>query len=296
MRLMRIGERGVERAVVRVDDETYVDVSDLTADFDEAFFGGSGIAGLRPEVEARIATGRVERFAGERIAAPIGRPHQIVGIGMNFADHAAEIGLAVPPEPLIFSKSPNSLNGPNDDVVIPRGAGKTDYEVELGIVIGRRSMYLESDDEAAAAVAGYVLANDVSEREFQQERSGQFMKGKSAPTFAPVGPWLATPDEFADIRDLRMTSVVNGETRQDGSTATMIFDPLFIVRYLSRFMTLEPGDLILTGTPPGVGAGFRPPRFLVAGDVVEVAIDGLGSQRQTLVAAGEPNANSAATG
>jgi 2,4-diketo-3-deoxy-L-fuconate hydrolase len=286
MRLMRIGERGGERPVVRVDDETFVDVSDLTDDFGEGFFGGSGIAGIRPDVQARIAAGRVERFAGERVGAPIARPHQIIGIGMNFADHAAELGLPVPPEPLIFSKSPNSLCGPNDDVVIPRESRKTDYEVELGIVIGRRSMYLESDSEAAAAIAGYVLANDVSEREFQQERSGQFMKGKSAPTFAPVGPWLATPDEFADIRNLRMSSAVNGELRQDGSTATMIFGPLYLVRYLSRFLTLEPGDLVLTGTPPGVGLGFTPPRFLAPGDVVELTIDGLGTQRQTLVAAG----------
>jgi 2,4-diketo-3-deoxy-L-fuconate hydrolase len=290
MRLMRIGERGAERPVVRVDDSRYVDVSDLTADFDEAFFGGTGIAGLEREVSARIGAGRVEQFSGERIGAPIARPHQIVGIGMNFADHAAEIGLPVPPEPLIFSKSPNSLSGPNDDVIIPRASRKTDYEVELGIVIGRRTTYLDDDAEAAAAIAGYVLANDVSEREFQQERSGQFMKGKSAPTFAPVGPWLATPDEFDDIRDLRMTSTVNGEARQDGSTATMIFGPLFIVRYLSQFLTLEPGDLVLTGTPPGVGLGFTPSRFLAPGDVVDLAIDGLGSQRQTLVAAGEPNA------
>lgn len=286
MKLMRIGERGAERPVVRVDDSTYVDVSDLTADLDEAFFGGASIVGLRPEVAARVAAGRVERFAGERIAAPIARPHQIVGIGMNFADHAAEIGLPVPPEPLIFSKSPNSLSGPNDDVVIPRASRKTDYEVELGVVIGRRSMYLESDEDAAAAIAGYLLANDVSEREFQQERSGQFMKGKSAPTFAPVGPWLATPDEFADIRNLRMTSTVNGELRQNGSTATMIFDPVYLVRYLSQFLTLEPGDLVLTGTPPGVGLGYTPPRFLAPGDVVELSIDGLGSQRQTLVATG----------
>jgi 2,4-diketo-3-deoxy-L-fuconate hydrolase len=283
---MRIGERGAERPIVRVDDDSYVDVSDLTTDFDEAFFGGRGIAALQPQVDARIAAGGVERFTGERIGAPIGRPHQIIGIGMNFADHAAEIGLPVPPEPLIFSKSPNSLSGPHDEVIIPRASRKTDYEVELGLVIGRRSMYLDTDAEAAAAIAGYVLVNDVSEREFQQERSGQFMKGKSAPTFCPVGPWLATPDEFSDIRGLHMTSAVNGELRQNGSTATMIFDPSFIVRYLSQFLTLEPGDLIVTGTPPGVGLGFTPPRFLAPGDVVELAIDGLGTQRQTLAAAG----------
>jgi 2,4-diketo-3-deoxy-L-fuconate hydrolase len=286
MKLMRLGERGAERPVVRVDDETYVDVSDLTADIDEAFFGGSGMDALRREIDARISAGRVAPFGAERIGAPIGRPHQIIGIGMNFADHAAEIGLPVPPEPLIFSKSPNSLSGPDDDVVIPRLSGKTDYEVELGVVIGRRSSYLETDAEAAAAIAGYVLVNDVSEREFQQERSGQFMKGKSAPTFCPTGPWLATPDEFPDIRTLRMTSAVNGEERQNGSTATMIFGPQFIVRYLSQFLTLEPGDLIVTGTPPGVGLGYTPPRFLAPGDVVELAIDGLGTQRQTFAAAG----------
>lgn len=282
---MRIGVLGAERPIVRVDDERYVDVSDLTPDFGEAFFAEGGVAGIRAEVEARIATGRLERFAGERIGAPIGRPHQIVGIGMNFADHAAEIGHHVPPEPLIFSKSPNSISGPDDDLIVPRDSRKTDYEVELGIVIGRRTSYLETDEEAAAAIAGYVLVNDVSEREFQQERSGQFMKGKSAPTFCPTGPWLATPDEFADIRALGMTSIVNGELRQNGSTATMIFDPLFIVRYLSRFLTLEPGDLIATGTPPGVGAGFTPPRFLAPGDVIELALDGLGRQRQRVVAA-----------
>ena len=274
---MRIGERGAERPVVRVDDDRYVDVSDLTPDFGEEFFGGLGIAGLADEVPARVAAGRVERFAGERIGAAIARPHQIVGIGMNFADHAAEIGHAVPPEPLVFSKSPNSISGPDDDLVIPRDSRKTDYEVELGIVIGRRSSYLETDEQAAAAIAGYVLVNDVSEREFQQERSGQFMKGKSAPTFCPTGPWLATPEEFPDIRALAMSSTVNGETRQNGSTATMIFGPLFIVRYLSRFPTREPGDLIATGTPP---------RFLVPGDVLELRIDGLGTQRQNLVAAG----------
>jgi 2,4-diketo-3-deoxy-L-fuconate hydrolase len=285
MKLMRIGEQGAERPVVRVDDSNYVDVSDLTPDFGEEFFGSVGIEGLRPEVEDRIAAGRTKPFSGERIGSAIARPHQIVGIGMNFADHAAELGLPVPPEPLIFSKSPNSLSGPNDDIVTPRESRKLDYEVELGIVIGRRALYLADEAEAAAAIAGYVLLNDVSEREFQQERSGQFMKGKSAPTFCPTGPWLATPDEFADIRKLSMTSVVNGEARQTGSTATMIFGPTFIVQYLSRFMALEPGDLVATGTPPGVGLGFSPPRFLVPGDTVELAIDGLGAQRQRVVAA-----------
>jgi 2-keto-4-pentenoate hydratase/2-oxohepta-3-ene-1,7-dioic acid hydratase in catechol pathway len=284
--LMRIGKRGAERPVVRIEETTYVDVSDLTPDFGEEFFASGGPTRLRAEVASRVAAGRIRSFAGERVGAPIARPHQIIGVGMNFAAHAPEIGLEVPAEPLIFSKSPNSLSGPDDDVVIPRDAHKTDYEVELGVVIGRRAYDLASDEAAGAAIAGYVLVNDVSEREFQQERAGQFMKGKSAPTFCPTGPWLVTPDEIADLRDIRLRSVVNGEVRQDGSTATMIVDPVDLVRYVSRFLQLEPGDLIATGTPPGVGAGFTPPRFLTAGDVVELTADGLGSQRQRFVAAG----------
>lgn len=280
---MRLGARGAERPVVRVDDDRCVDVSDLTRDFDEAFFAALGTDGLRAPVAERVAAGRTEPFAGERIGSPIARPHQIVAVGMNFADHAAEIGLDVPAEPLLFSKSPNSICGPDDDVVIPRDARKADYEVELGVVLGRAAFDLASEEDAAAAIAGFVLVNDVSEREFQQERSGQFMKGKSAPTFCPTGPWLATPDEFPDLRALGMSSVVNGEPRQTGSTATMIFDPVYLVRYVSRFLAFEPGDLLLTGTPPGVGAGFEPPRFLRAGDVVELAVDGLGRQRQRLV-------------
>lgn len=285
MRLMRIGSAGAERPVVLVADDRVVDVADLTGDFDAAFFAELGPEGLREPVAERVAAGRVAAIAGERVGAPIARPHQIVGVGMNFADHAAEIGEKVPTEPLIFSKSPNSLVGPTDDLIVPRESRKTDYEVELGVVLGRRAFDLASREEAEAAVAGFVLVNDVSEREFQKERSGQFMKGKSAPTFCPVGPWLATPDEFADLGALRMTSRVDGELRQDGSTGTMVFDPHHLVRYVSRFLCFEPGDLLLTGTPPGVGAGFDPPRFLAPGSVVEIAVDGLGSQRQRVVAA-----------
>jgi 2,4-diketo-3-deoxy-L-fuconate hydrolase len=284
MKLMRLGERGAERPVVRVDDETYVDVSDLTADFDEAFFGGSGMDALRREIDARISAGRVAPFGAERIGAPIGRPHQIIGIGMNFADHAAEIGLPVPPEPLIFSKSPNSLSGPDDDVVIPRLSGKTDYEVELGVVIGRRSSYLETDAEAAAAIAGYVLVNDVSEREWQLERGGQWSKGKSAPTFNPAGPYLVTPDEIGDVLDLDLWLDIDGQRRQSGSTSTMIFSPAFIVHYLSQFVTLEPGDLINTGTPPGVGMGQSPQVFLHGGETMTLGITRLGTQTQRVIA------------
>ena len=222
-------------------------------------------------------------FAGERIGAPIGRPHQILCIGLNYRDHAAETGQAIPAEPILFTKSPNTLVGPNDDVRLPRGATKADWEVELGIVIGARSSYLDNENDARAAIAGYVLVNDVSERAFQMERSGQWSKGKSCETFNPAGPWLATPDEIADVLNLEMTLDVNGRRRQTGSTSTMIFNPYFIVHYLSQFLVLEPGDLINTGTPPGVGMGFSPPVWLHAGDVMELAIENLGTQRQNVV-------------
>ncbi|MEO6882364.1 MAG: fumarylacetoacetate hydrolase family protein [Mycobacteriaceae bacterium] len=281
---MRLGAIGAERPVVRLDDTTYVDVSDVVADFDEAFFAGSGIDRLRPVVAERAAAGAVAAFAGERIGAPFARPHQILCIGLNYSDHAAETGQAVPPEPILFTKSPNTLVGPDDDVRIPRGSTKTDWEVELGIVIGSRTSYLDRVDQARDVIAGYVLVNDVSERAFQLERSGQWSKGKSAETFNPAGPWLATPDEIDDVMNLRMTLDVNGVRRQDGSTATMVFDPYFLVHHLSQFMVLEPGDLINTGTPPGVGMGMKPPVWLQPGDVMELAIDGLGAQRQHVVA------------
>jgi 2-keto-4-pentenoate hydratase/2-oxohepta-3-ene-1,7-dioic acid hydratase in catechol pathway len=190
----------------------------------------------------------------------------------------------VPDEPILFTKSPNTLIGPNDDVRIPRGSTKADWEVELGIVIGKRASYLDSLDEARDAIAGFVVVNDVSERAFQMERSGQWSKGKSAETFNPAGPWLVTPDEIADVNSLGMWLDVSGVRRQTGSTATMVFDPYFIVRYLSQFLVLEPGDLINTGTPPGVGIGFKPPVFLQPGDVMELGIDGLGAQRQNVLA------------
>jgi len=282
--LIRIGAPGAKKPVARVDDATYVDLSDVVSDFDEAFFGDGGLDRIRPVVAERRAAGQVSAFAGERVGAPIARPHQILCIGLNYSDHAAETGQPVPPEPILFTKSPNTLIGPDDDVRIPRGSTKLDWEVELGIVIGSRSAYLEDEDQARAAIAGYVVVNDVSERAFQIERSGQWSKGKSAETFNPAGPWLVTPDEIGDVLDLGLRLSVNGQTRQHGSTKTMIFNPYFIVRYLSQFMVLEPGDLINTGTPPGVGMGMNPPVWLQAGDVIEVSIDGLGTQRQTVVA------------
>jgi 2-keto-4-pentenoate hydratase/2-oxohepta-3-ene-1,7-dioic acid hydratase in catechol pathway len=284
MYLMRIGAPGAEKPVVRLDEATYVDLSDVVGDFDEAFFGGGGLDRIRPVVAERAGSGRVSRFAGERVGAPIARPHQILCIGLNYRDHAAETGQAVPEEPILFTKSPNTLIGPDDDVRIPRGSTKTDWEVELGIVIGRRTSYLESVEEARDAIAGFCVVNDVSERAFQGERGGQWSKGKSAETFNPAGPWLVTPDELDDVRSLGMWLDVNGVRRQTGSTKTMIFDPFVIVHYLSQFLVMEPGDLINTGTPPGVGMGFTPPIWLQPGDVMELGIEGLGSQRQHVLA------------
>jgi 2,4-diketo-3-deoxy-L-fuconate hydrolase len=278
--LMRIGAPGAEKPVARLDDHTYVELSDVVSDFDETFFGGGGLDRIRPVVAERAAAGQVSRFAGERVGAPIARPHQILCIGLNYRDHAAETGNAVPDEPILFTKSPNTLIGPDDDVRIPRGSTKPDWEVELGIVIGRRTSYLDSVEQARDAIAGYLVVNDVSERAFQSERGGQWTKGKSAETFNPAGPLLVTPDEIDDVLALDMWLDVNEVRRQTGNTKTMIFDPLFLVQYVSQFLVLEPGDLINTGTPPGVGMGFTPPVWLQPGDVMELGIEGLGSQRQ----------------
>lgn len=284
MHLMRLGPIGAERPAARLDDDTYVDLADVIDDIDEHFFASGRIAELPALIDERRARGEVRRFDGERIGSPIARPHQILGIGLNFTDHAAEAGQRVPDEPILFMKSPNTLVGPNDDVRLPRTSEKADWEVELGIVIGRRTSYLERVEDAADAIAGFCVVNDVSERSFQTERGGQWSKGKSAETFNPTGPWLVTPDEI-DVADLGMWLDVNGTRRQTGSTATMVFDPYVIVHHLSQFMVLEPGDLIDTGTPPGVGMGQTPPVFLRPGDVMELGIDGLGSQRQRVVAA-----------
>ena len=286
MKLMRLGPAGHEKPVVRVDADHYVDVGDVATDFDEAFFGssstGGGMLRLEQVVAERIAAGEVHPLAGERVGAPIARPHQILCIGLNYSDHAAESGMPVPDEPILFTKSPNTLVGPHDDVIMPRGATKLDWEVELGIVIGTRTSYLDSPEQAREHIAGYIVVNDVSERAFQIERGGQWAKGKSAETFNPAGPWLATPDELDDVMQLGMWLDVNGERRQTGSTSTMIFDPFVIVHYLSQFLVLEPGDLINTGTPPGVGLGMTPPTYLNVGDVMTLGIDGLGEQRQTV--------------
>lgn len=283
MHLMRIGPAGGEVPAAHASDDSYVDLSDVVQDFDEGFFAAEGVERIRPIVEERIAAGQISELGDQRVGAPIARPHQILCIGLNYSDHAAETGAAVPEEPILFTKSPNSLIGPYDEVRIPRGSQKTDWEVELGIVIGRRTSYLDSVEQAAEHVAGWCLVNDVSERAFQAERGGQWSKGKSAETFNPCGPWLTTRDEIADVGSLDMWLDVNGTRRQTGSTSTMIFDPFFIVHYLSQFLVMEPGDLINTGTPPGVGMGCDPPVFLAPGDVMELGIDGLGTQRLTVV-------------
>jgi len=276
---MRVGAPGAERPVVLDDqDQAFA----LDQDIDGAFLAGDGIARTR----AALAAGELPTtdIAGERVGPPIARPAAVICIGMNYAAHAAESG-AVPPElPVVFLKTPNTVGGPDDPVAIPRGSTRTDWEVELGVVIGRRASYLDSPADSLAHVAGFAIADDLSERDFQLVQSGgQWSKGKCAPGFSPTGPWLVTPDEV-DHRALRLRSYVNGEPRQDSSTADMVFDVEFIVWHLSQYMALEPGDLLLTGTPEGVALSGRFP-YLRAGDVVELEIDGLGRQRHEMVAA-----------
>lgn len=278
MQLLRIGDRGAERPAVRDDDGTVYDLSSVTGDIDGAFLAGDGIARAR----AALAEGALPQLpAGdERVGAPIARPGKVVCIGLNYRDHAAETGSPLPEEPIIFMKAPNTVIGPNDTVLVPRGSVKTDWEVELGVVIGREARYLDSPEDALDAVAGYAISNDVSEREFQLERGGQWDKGKSCETFNPLGPWLVPADEIDDPGKLGLRLWVNGEQRQDGTTADLIFGIGHIVWYLSQFMVLEPGDLVNTGTPAGVAMGMPGQPYLRAGDVVELEIDGLGRQRQ----------------
>jgi 2,4-didehydro-3-deoxy-L-rhamnonate hydrolase len=280
MKLIRFGPAGQERPGVQLPDGSRRDVSGFGSDYDEAFFGGDGLARLA----AWLETGDTHPLPADvRLGPPVARPSKIVCIGLNFRDHAAETGAALPAEPVIFFKATTALCGPNDALVIPRGATKVDWEVELAVVIGRRARYVEVAD-ALSHVAGYALHNDYSERSFQLERGGQWSKGKSSDTFAPLGPFVATPDEVADPKALGMWLKVNGTERQKGTTANMVFDVPTLVSYVSQFMTLLPGDVISTGTPAGVGMGIKPePVFLKAGDVVELGIDGLGSSRQEVV-------------
>lgn len=283
MRFARIGQPGYETPAVILTDDSYIDISEITADIDGDFLARFDRAAVAAYVENQQALGRTESLGDQRMGSPIARPHQVLCIGLNYADHAAESGMAIPEEPIVFNKAPNTVVGPFDDVVIPRGSNKTDWEVELGIIIGIRARYLASPEDAWAHIAGFTLVNDVSEREFQLERGGQWVKGKSCETFNPCGPWLVTPDEIDDVHDLGIWLDVNGQRRQTGSTRTMIFNVPHIVWYLSQFMVLEPGDLINTGTPPGVGLGMIPPTFLAVGDVMVLGIDRLGAQHQRVV-------------
>ena len=281
MKLIRFGEPGKEKPGVCIDNEHY-DVSDFVQDYDERFFANGGIPHLLETVEQNKNMLR-KVPAGVRLGAPVARPSKIICIGLNYADHAKETGAAMPAEPVIFLKSTTALVGPNDDIMIPRNSVKTDWEVELAVVIGKKASYV-AEAEAMEYIAGYCLHNDVSEREFQLERNGTWDKGKGCDTFAPAGPWLVTKDEVKNVDDLRLWLKVNDKMMQDGTTANFIFKIPFIISYVSQFMTLLPGDIISTGTPAGVGLGFNPQIYLKPGDVVELGIDGLGSSRQTCIA------------
>lgn len=281
MKLIRFGEPGKEQPGVLENGKRY-SVQAFGEDFTENFFGSDGPSRLKEWVSAHKTTLPVVADDA-RWGAPLTRPSKIVCIGLNYADHAAETKAEIPKEPILFFKSTTALVGPNDPVVIPRGSTKLDWEVELAVIIGKKATYV-SEAEALDYVAGYALHNDYSERAFQIERGGQWVKGKSCDTFAPLGPWIATPDEMPDIRSLRLWLTVNGKTFQDGNTSNMIFHVPFLVHYVSQFMTLLPGDVISTGTPAGVGLGFKPAIYLKEGDVVELGIDGLGTSSQVVKA------------
>jgi 2,4-didehydro-3-deoxy-L-rhamnonate hydrolase len=278
MKLIRFGDPGKEKPGVQLKDGSRLDASALGTDYDEAFFGGNGLQKLASWISTNSSS--ASRVAPSvRLGSPICRPSKIVCIGLNYRDHAAETKAEAPKEPVLFFKATTSLVGPNDDLVRPRNAAKVDWEVELAVVIGKRASYV-SKEKALEHVAGYALHNDYSERAFQLEHGGQWVKGKSADTFAPLGPFLATPDEIPNVGNLAMWLRVNGQVRQKSSTSNMIFDVATLVSYVSQFMTLLPGDLISTGTPAGVGLGMNPPVYLNAGDVVELGIEGLGESRQ----------------
>ncbi|WP_316800603.1 fumarylacetoacetate hydrolase family protein [Pedobacter frigidisoli] len=280
MKLIRFGAAGAEKPGVIIDDK-YYDVSGLVQDYNEAFFGGDGLEKLKQDIATASLT---EVDKGVRLGPALARPSKIICVGLNYKDHAAETNAPIPAEPILFFKATSAIVGPNDDLTIPKNSKKTDWEVELAIVIGKKASYV-SEENALDHIAGYVLHNDYSEREFQLERNGQWVKGKSCDTFAPIGPFIATQDEIEDVHNLRLWLTVNGETLQDGNTSNLIFNVPFMVSYISQFMTLLPGDVITTGTPAGVGLGQKPePWYLKDGDVVELGIDGLGSSKQNVKA------------
>jgi 2-keto-4-pentenoate hydratase/2-oxohepta-3-ene-1,7-dioic acid hydratase in catechol pathway len=278
MKLMRVGPLGQEKPAILDKDGKVRDLSGHVADIGGAAISPEGLAKI-----AAIDSASLPEIAVDRIGACVAGTGKFICIGLNYSDHAAETGAAVPPEPVIFMKATSAICGPNDDVLIPRGSEKTDWEVELGVVIGKTAKYV-SEADAMDYVAGYCVSHDVSERAFQTERAGQWTKGKSCDTFGPIGPWLVTKDEIANPHDLKMWLSVNGKMMQDGSSKTMVYGVAHVVSYLSQFMSLHPGDIISTGTPPGVGLGMKPPQFLKASDVVELGIEGLGTQKQTFKA------------
>ncbi len=279
MKLIRAGAPGQEKPAIIINEKWY-DVSSLVKDYDEDFFANDGISQLTKAVSENKLP---EIDKATRLGCPVRKPSKVICIGLNYAKHAKETNAAVPKEPILFFKATTSISGPDDDIMIPKNSVKTDWEVELAVVIGKRASYVE-EAEAMEYVAGFCLHNDVSEREFQLERGGQWVKGKSCDTFAPLGPWLATKDEIEDVHKVRLWLSVNGKKMQDGNTDDLIFNIPKLVSYISGFMTLLPGDIISTGTPHGVGLGMNPPVYLKPGDVVELGADGLGTQKQKVIA------------
>lgn len=279
MKLIRFGEFGNEKPGILTTDGKWLDVSAFVEDYNEAFFGNDGLARLTDWLSMNIKD-CPEVSKDTRLGSCVARPSKIICIGLNYAKHAAESGMDIPKEPIVFFKSTTALSGPNDHVIIPRNSVKTDWEVELAVVIGKKASYVEAKD-AYEYIAGYCTHNDYSEREFQLERGGQWVKGKSNDTFAPLGPFLATKEEVTDVHNLNLWLKLNGEKIQDSNTNDLIFDLPYLIEHLSQFMTLLPGDVISTGTPAGVGLGFKPPKYLKPGDVVELGIEGLGQQKQT---------------
>ncbi|HEX7028415.1 MAG TPA: fumarylacetoacetate hydrolase family protein [Gammaproteobacteria bacterium] len=279
MKLVRYGNKGAERPGVLDADNNIRDISSLTPDIDGAFLSGDRF----PALKNLDVTSLPAVKQPQRIAEPVANVGKFICVGLNYADHARESGAAVPPEPVLFMKATSAISGPYDNVLLPRNSTKSDWEVELGVIIGKQARYVD-EREAMDYVAGFCVVNDLSEREFQLERHGQWVKGKGCDTFGPFGPYLVTPDEVGDFNNLNLWLELNGKRMQDGNTQTMVYKVPFLVHYISQFMSLQPGDIISTGTPPGVGLGMNPPQYLKAGDVMRLGIDGLGEQKQTVVA------------
>lgn len=281
MKLIRFGEQGKEKPGMLIEGKR-IDCSSHFHDWDRSFFLNNGLEKLRGLTDKELK--KLPKVPSDvRWGSCVARPNMIICIGLNYSDHAAESGMESPKEPILFMKATNTICGAYDNVQIPRNSRKTDWEVELAIILKKDALYLENETEANEAIGGYCIMNDISEREFQIEKGGQWVKGKSCPGFSPVGPWLVTPEESGDVNNLNMQLSVNNQIMQNGNTRTMIFKPSFVVHYISQFMKLEAGDIITTGTPPGVGLGMKPPRYLSENDVVELSIDNLGSQKQQFV-------------